>query len=310
MATKKSEKPFAQLGQGLDALLGATESNDDPQTLSFDVVQLPSQQPRRYFDPDKLKQLQLSIEQHGVLEPLLVRPKGNGHYELVAGERRYRAAQAAGLSEIPVVIRELSDTEALQIALIENLQREDLNPVEETLAVLQLLASLLKVSSDEVKSLLYQMRNEVDKNGKEARHNVMPNSESQIIEETFTSLGLMGWRSFVQNRLPLLKLPDNILEALERGQLEYTKAKAIARLKDEEQQEALLAEAISENLSLSQIRERIRALTQPSSSGKTDLKTRFNETYRRVNSSKIWENPEAQKKLESLLDEIEGLLQS
>jgi ParB family transcriptional regulator, chromosome partitioning protein len=98
------------------------------------------EQPRHYFDPEKLEQLVQSIAQHGILEPLLVRPLETNQYELVAGERRYRAALKLGLSEVPVVIRQLNDEEATQLALIENLQREDLNPIEETEGILQLLA--------------------------------------------------------------------------------------------------------------------------------------------------------------------------
>ena len=100
-------------------------------TLSLEKISLPASQPRHYFDSQKMSQLVASVEKYGILEPLLVRPKGS-RYELVAGERRYRAARKVGLVEIPVIIRELDDTEALAISLMENLQREDLNPVEET----------------------------------------------------------------------------------------------------------------------------------------------------------------------------------
>jgi ParB family chromosome partitioning protein len=96
-----------------------------PQTLPIDRIVTSASQPRRYFDSDKLEQLTQSVKEHGILEPLLVRSREDNKYELVAGERRYRAATAAGLTEVPVVIKELTDSEALQLALIENLQRED-----------------------------------------------------------------------------------------------------------------------------------------------------------------------------------------
>ncbi|WP_245940007.1 ParB/RepB/Spo0J family partition protein [Stenomitos frigidus] len=102
------------------------------------------QQPRRYFDPEKLNQLAESIKQHGILEPLLVCFTAHGKYEIVAGERRYRAATMLGFTEVPVVIRDFSDQEALQVALIENLQREDLNPIEETEGILELVALRLQ----------------------------------------------------------------------------------------------------------------------------------------------------------------------
>jgi ParB family chromosome partitioning protein len=121
----------------------------------------PSLQPRRSFDPDKLEQLASSIKKLGILEPILVRQKASGEYELVAGERRYRAAKIAGLSEVPVVVRELSDKEALHLSLIENLQREDLNPIDETEGILQLLSLKLKLSVQEVVALLYRIEHEV-----------------------------------------------------------------------------------------------------------------------------------------------------
>ncbi|MFW9265535.1 ParB/RepB/Spo0J family partition protein, partial [Nostoc sp. CALU 546] len=130
--------------------------------ISIDSITLPSNQPRRYFDPQKLQQLKESICTHGILEPLLVRPLEKiGQYELVAGERRYRAAKEAGLPLVPVTVRELTDAEAVQLALVENLQREDLNPVEETEGILQLLSLKLQIDVAEVTSLLYRMRNEV-----------------------------------------------------------------------------------------------------------------------------------------------------
>ncbi|MDV7393256.1 ParB/RepB/Spo0J family partition protein, partial [Arthrospira platensis SPKY1] len=107
--------------------------------LPIKAIKLPAQQPRRYFDPDKLAQLTESVKHNGILENLLVRPLDDNQYELVVGERRYRAAQEAGLTEVPVTIKELTDNEALQISLIENLHREDLNPVEETEGILWLL---------------------------------------------------------------------------------------------------------------------------------------------------------------------------
>ena len=138
----------------------------DGQSISIDSIVLPASQPRRYFDPQKLQQLTESVRQHGILEPLLVRPAPEaGKYELVAGERRYRAAREVGLTSVPVTIRELTDEAALQLALVENLQREDLNPVEEAEGILQLLGIRLKMSASEVPSLLYRMRNQTPADG-------------------------------------------------------------------------------------------------------------------------------------------------
>ncbi len=269
-------------------------------------------QPRRYFDPEKLEQLIQSVKQHGILEPLLVRPLPDNQYELVAGERRYRAAVELELAEVPVVVRELNDTEALQLALVENLQREDLNPVEETEGILQLLALKLNLTEPEIPPLLYQMKNAFEKDkGKDydVRDNVIPNPDSdseQGIQSVFAGLGLMSWYSFTCNRLPLLRLPEDILEALRSGRIEYTKAKAIAKVKDEPKRKALLEEAIAFSLSLSQIRERVKASQPPPEQG--EFAARIDATTKRVKKSKVWENLSKRQKLESLLEQLEELI--
>ncbi|PSM45812.1 chromosome partitioning protein ParB [Chroococcidiopsis sp. CCALA 051] len=296
--------------------LSEIAANAEPDEINFDgkhqiglsEICLPQQQPRRYFDPQALKELASSVKQHGILQPLLVRPLSSGRYELVAGERRYHAAKEANLVEVPVVVRELSDETALQLALIENLQREDLNPVEETEGILQLLALKLEISSPEVAKLLYRMQNEVK--GK-VTHNVMGSLPNQVIQATFEAIGLMDWESFVTNRLPLLNLPIDILEALRQGKIAYTKAQAIARVKDEEHRQALLETAIAENLSLGQIKERVASIADKQansiSSVTSSLKSRMDAAYRLVKKSKIWADPKKQKRLDKLLTELEAL---
>ena len=274
------------------------------QVVAISSIRLPQQQPRRYFDSEKLEQLTISVKKLGILEPLLVRLLHPGEYELVAGERRYRAAQKAGLTEIPVVVRELTDEEALQLSLIENLQREDLNPVEETEAILQLLATQLSSSAEEARALLYRMQNEVK--GK-VTQNVLGSQEGELVKTMFDSLGLMSWESFVSSRLPLLNLPDEVIEALRQGQIEYTKAQAIARLKDTQARQALLFEAIQENLSLKEILERIRLQRKPQEKPES-LKIIFKETSNRLQKAKLWNNPEKQQALEKLLKQMEALL--
>nr|WP_038043838.1 ParB/RepB/Spo0J family partition protein [Thermus tengchongensis] len=217
----------------------------------------PRPQPRRRFEEASLKALAESIRAHGVLEPLLVRPLGEGRYEIVAGERRYRAAQMAGLSEVPVVVLKGLDEKAAQaIALMENLQREDLNPYEETVGVLDLLALELSKSREEVISLLHRMQKEV--RGK-AAHNVMGRPEAQRVEEVFRLLGRMGWESFVQNRLPLLNLPPDLQEALLEGTIPYTAALELKKVKGEEERRKLLEEAKA-GLSLRELKAKVRAL--------------------------------------------------
>ena len=135
MATKKRG-----LGKGLDALFvdNAVESESRVNTLPIAEVEPNRDQPRKEFDQEALEELAASIAEHGVLQPILVRPVSGG-YQIVAGERRWRAARLAGLVEIPAVIKEMTDQEVGQAALVENLQREDLNPVEEALGYHQLM---------------------------------------------------------------------------------------------------------------------------------------------------------------------------
>jgi ParB family transcriptional regulator, chromosome partitioning protein len=266
------------------------------------------EQPRHYFDPEKLEQLVQSIAQHGILEPLLVRPLETNQYELVAGERRYRAALKLGLSEVPVVIRQLNDEEAIQLALIENLQREDLNPIEETEGILQLLAFRLEMPIQAIPALLYQMKNTFGKES-DSRNNVIPNfrlDQEQKIQSVFQDLGLMNWLSFTCNRLPLLNLPNDVLDALRCGKIAYTKARAIARIKDDTQRQKLLNQAIEDNLSLNQIRAYIKAIQS-----KPELQSpqvTVTTLYRRLVKAKLWEDPQRWSQAEALLLELEALL--
>lgn len=299
--SSKNPKPEVKRLKGLDSLFG--EEPTPAQSLPTQAITLPEGQPRRYFDTKAIAELTESIKQHGILQPLLVRILPDDKYELVAGERRYRAAMAAGLDEVPVVIRSLSDEDALALALIENLQRENLNPVEETEGILQLLALRLGTSKDEVVSLLYRMLNDSVR----LTNNVISQPEAELVKEVFTNLGLMSWESFISNRLPLLKLPNDILEALRSGRIAYTKAKAISKIKDETERLTLLEEAIAQSLSLSQIRERLKQVRSVPEGEKT-LKSRMDITYRRLLQTKFWDDSSKQKKLEKLLAQMEALL--
>uniref|UniRef100_UPI0005EAB0B4 ParB/RepB/Spo0J family partition protein n=2 Tax=Tolypothrix TaxID=111782 RepID=UPI0005EAB0B4 len=317
-------------------------------TIKLEDIVLPQHQPRRYFDPQALKELVESVKQHGILQPLLVRPGAEGKYELVAGERRYRAAQEIKVEVVPVVVRELSDDQAFQLALIENLQREDLNPVEETEGILHLLAIRLHCDVEAVKSLLYRMKNAHSKEEKqppesldESRRNVSPKKEetesednfsdnlneetesrrnvspkvdleqSKTVEQVFESLGLMNWLSFTTKRLPLLNLPEEILMALREGKLEYTKAQALARVKDEELRKVFLSQAITNDWSLSQIKEQIIASTAaepPTSKTPNQIPERLKDITQRIKKRQLWNIPRKEKQLVNLLNKLEALL--
>jgi ParB family protein len=214
-------------------------------------VLVPQAQPRRRFE--NLEALAQSIREKGVLQPLLVRPLGDGRYAIVAGERRYRAAKMAGLAEVPVRVLDLSEKEARLLALVENLQREDLNPYEETLGVLDLLSEELGKTREEVVGLLRQMKNA--KEGR-IRDNVVP-KDAQTVEEIFKALGRMTWESFVQHRLPLLGLPEDLRAALEEGAIPYTAALELKKVKDPETRAQLLEEAKG-GLSLRELKARVR----------------------------------------------------
>ena len=310
-AAKKKEQPYTSKLRGVAALLETTndenvETNKAAELVPLDKVIKSSFQPRRYFDPLKQKQLEKSVAKHGILEPLLVRAIKSGKYELVAGERRYLAAKEVGLSHLPVVIKQLTDTEALQIALVENLQRTDLNPLDETEGILQLLSIETDLTREEVIILLYRLENETK--GK-VTQNVLGNELNQKIIGLFDDLGRMSWLSFVSSRLPLLKLPQDILEPLRQGKIEYTKAKAIASLKDEATRKELMAEAITNSLSLREIKERIKAVKpQPQ---KEEVFNRLDNAYKQAKKSKklILENSRKRKKLESLLTQLEKLFE-
>lgn len=279
--------------------------------ISTEAISLPEYKSRRYLDPDSMQGLINSIRDNGVLEPLLVRPLSNEIYELVAGERRLEAARAAGLIEVPVLIRDLNDQEALKHSLIENLLRESLNPLEETEAVLRLLALSLSLTSEHVVSLLYRMQNDAHR----STHNVMGQLEAQIVQNVFGQIG-MSWESFINNRLPLLKLPEDILTSLREGKLAYTKARAIASVKDVSARQVLLSTAISENLSLSEIRKYISEISKKAAQTAqltTDdknqsIKTLFDSTYRSIRKSKVWNNPDKQEQLKQLLEQLNALV--
>ena len=271
-------------------------------------------QPRTHFDAAALTELARSIEQYGILEPLLVRATEKaGVYELIAGERRLRAARMVPLEQVPVNILDISAEEAAQIALVENLQREDLNPIEETEGILKLLSMRLEIPVEAVPSLLYRLKNQATKTSDESSHNVMANSEAAAVEAVFQGVARMSWHSFVKNRLPLLKLPEDILEAVRSGQLAYSKATVIARIKDTEARQQLLETAIQDDLSLTQIRARIEALQQPpvpNADEPIDLAPpqRLQQLSRSAKQSKAFDDPKKKRRIIKLLDQLETLL--
>ena len=206
MATKKRG-----LGRGLDALLGgasvsamqeeaAKVDTRELQHLPLDLVQRGKYQPRRDMDPQALEELAQSIKNHGVMQPIVVRPISGGRFEIIAGERRWRASQQAGLERVPALVREVPDEAAIAMALIENIQREDLNPIEEAVA-LQRLQQEFQLTQQQV----------ADAVGKS--------------------------RVSVSNLLRLIALPEEIKTLLSHGDLEMGHARALLGLPAEQQVE-------------------------------------------------------------------------
>ena len=191
-------KKQSGLGKGLGALMleNNTDSMVSTDTLAVNDIIPNKEQPRKTFDEAALQELADSIKQHGVLQPLLVRPLTTGGYQLVAGERRWRASRLAELKEVPVIIKELSDTEAMEIAIIENLQREDLNPIEEAEGLQAL----------------------IDKCG-------------FTQEEVATSVGKS--RPAITNALRLLKLPEEVRQMTKDGDISAGHARALLAFDNE-----------------------------------------------------------------------------
>jgi ParB family transcriptional regulator, chromosome partitioning protein len=303
--SNKSQAPFHKIkvGLGANAIFGDTEI-DSLQMISLQKIQLPQQQPRKYFDPTAMAGLVASIKSQGILEPILVRALEGDQYELIAGERRYRAAQEVGLMEIPVICKDVSANEAWQIALVENLLREDLNPIEETEGVLKLLALRLDSDIDKVTAILYGLLNDKQR----MTDNVISHSEGITVIGVFEEIG-SNWESFIANRLPLLKLPADILEAIGSGQLEYTKGRAIARLGDAHEREKLLKQVIDEGCSLVQIRKLIGdRQSQDKKVSTPSLKDRFSRALKYAKKSQVWDDAAKQKKLEKLILQLESLI--
>jgi ParB family transcriptional regulator, chromosome partitioning protein len=226
-------------------------------TLELPVLQLVPMpnQARTYFDPIKLEELAASIREHGVLQPLVVRILASGQHEIVAGERRWRAAKLAGLETVPCVIRELNDHQARLVNATENLAREDLNPLEEVEAILEVVCLELNRSRDEVISLLRHMENRL--RGKVTDTGI--SNDEDRIELVFKQIN-RSWSSFVNNNLRILRLPSDVLKVVREGKLEYTKAILIARIKDGVKRADLLAEVLEQNLSKRQIEQRLTTL--------------------------------------------------
>ena len=205
------------LGKGLDALLGEVPAQGagGEGALSLAIAQVSPglNQPRKYFDAEALEELADSIRVHGIIQPLTVRRLQTGYYQIIAGERRWRAAKLAGLTHVPVTVMEADDRKVMELALIENLQREDLNPMEEAAGYAELL-------------------------------------QEYGLTQELLALQMGKSRSVISNALRLLGLPPSVQAMVEDGRLSSGHAKAVLSLMRPEQQEQLAELAVSRQLSV------------------------------------------------------------
>lgn len=208
MAMKKG------LGRGLDALLGdyTQPTPEGVQQVDIRRIDTNAGQPRKDFDQEKLQELADSIRQHGVVQPILLRQNGE-RYVIVAGERRFRAARLAGLEKVPAIVKDLDEAQVMEVALIENLQREDLNPIEEAAAIRFLMQ----------------------------QHDLTQEEVSKRLSKS---------RPAIANSLRLLTLPEPVQEHLRRGELQAGHARALAGLQDPEAQAMLADKIVGEGLSV------------------------------------------------------------
>lgn len=220
------------MGRGLSAILSvsaeeARPSADELRELPVELVSPGRRQPRRRFDEERLRALAASLGDQGVLQPVLVRPKAGGTYELVAGERRWRAARMAGLETIPALVRERADAEALELALIENMAREDLTPIEEARACAALVEEL-----------------------------------GLTREEVGRRVG--RGRVAVSNLIRLLELPDDVIDLVQEGRLSEGHGRALLLAGDHTERARLARTAVEEGWSVRTTEERSRSSNEPS----------------------------------------------
>lgn len=290
-----TRRPRPAIGARLSGLVEGVEALSQPATttLPLDALQPGQFQPRVQFAPEGLEALAASIREQGILQPLLVRPLPGGRYEIVAGERRWRAARLVGLAEVPVLLRDLSDEGARLAAAVENLQRENLNPLEEVRARLGVAAATLGLTPDEVVPRLFTLdRRPEDDPGAVERLNAV-----------FGALGRESWRSFVKNRAALLSLPEDVQAAVEGG-LDYRKALVIGRARDPRHRAELL-EAAADGATVQALRELV-APPRPADADPARAVARRLSDRRALAAL----DPARRRKLERLLGQIEALLDS
>lgn len=255
--------PRKALGRGLSALFTQSGSLDqDLVEISIDQIDPSEAQPRYIFNENKLEELVRSIKNNGILQPIVVRRRGE-RFQIVAGERRWRAAQRAGLHRVPCIVKDIPDERVLELSLIENLQREDLNPIEEANAYKRLLEGL-GITQEEIARRI----------GKD--------------------------RSTITNCLRLLNLPRDIQELVEEGKLSMGHARALLSIESPEEQRALALEIISGSLSVREAERLVKAARARGSASRKKVKADGEDANVRAAESKLSKRLEAPVKIRLL----------
>lgn len=218
-------KAKKSLGKGLDALftnIEAETSSENIKNVDIHLIDTNAEQPRKEFNEEKLNELAESIKRHGIVQPIVVRKNG-GRFIIIAGERRFRAARIACLTSVPVIVKDLADDESMEIALIENIQREDLNPVEEAMAIRFLMH----------------------------RHDLTQQEVAQRLGKS---------RPAIANSLRLLNLPDAVLALLKQGKIQSGHARALVAIKDDAKMAELAEKIVKNDMSVRETEQAVKAI--------------------------------------------------
>ena len=232
---------------------------------------------RKYFDDERLANLTESVRRKGLLVPPIVRSVSEGRWQVISGERRFRAAKNAGLVEIPCRVYDFTDEEALEVSLADNFLRDDPNPYERTVGLLELLAQKLDMTPDDVVGLFKQMRStrEAARQRGEDLNNVIQDPKAKLAGKVVAEVGGISWNSFLQNNIPVLKAYADILAALDRGDIPYNNAMVVNKVADPLERSELLVRAIADKLSVADLRKQValikKRVSEPSKSRTDDV---------------------------------------
>lgn len=337
MAVVNLANNLKALNQEQKAKLATLPVVEQEQIIEIPVAKIvsPKIKARAWINPVKVESICRSAKVHGIIQPILVVPLDEGNYELVYGQHRIEAIKLLGQKQIKAIAKNLTQSERLEIALIENLAREDQNPIDETLGILNL--AMLKLDCDEstarscFNELFYQQSGREKNSGVSTGANT---SQKQIsVVETILDRFNITVKTFITHKLPLLECHEEIIQAIREGKIAYSKARVIDRVKSDKFRTKLLQCAISSNLSreilskiskienitfanklLEQIEldnltpEEIQKIIQENKPVKNDLQKRYSKAISKLNKHQtIWRDKSKQKELEKLIARIEEL---